>query len=103
VYSGDTRWRAIVNDMTTFLKNDCGGNPFNMGGIYNLNGTAAAGRYFAEIVVGPLTVGCMVDAAHQAFLNTLWTANSENFTTDYYDSELQLIPLIVASGNWWNP
>jgi hypothetical protein len=45
----------------------------------------------------------MVDAAHQAFLNTLWTANSENFTTDYYDSELQLIPLIVASGNWWNP
>lgn len=36
-------------------------------------------------------------------MNTLWRTNSENFTTDYYDSELQLIPLIVASGNWWNP
>ncbi len=103
LYSGDTRWKAIVNDMTTFLKNECNGDPFTIGGLYNLNGTVNGGRYFAEIVVGPLTVGCMVDAAHQAFLNTLWTANTGNFTTDYYDSELQLIPLIVASGNWWNP
>ncbi|MEY2618884.1 MAG: hypothetical protein RL522_1886 [Pseudomonadota bacterium] len=103
IYSGDTRWKTIVSDMANFLKNDCNGDPFTMGGLYNLNGTVNGGRYFAEIVVGPLTVGCMVDASHQAFLNTLWTANANNFTTDYYDSELQLIPLIVASGNWWNP
>ena len=103
LYSGDARWRQITHDITTTIKNDCGGNPFTVGGIYNLNGTPNGGRYFAEIVVGPLMVGCMVDPSHQTFLNTLWTANTDNFTTDYYDSELQLIPLIVASGNWWNP
>ena len=37
------------------------------------------------------------------FLDALWNWNAANFTTDYYDSELQLLPLIVASGNWWNP
>lgn len=103
IYSGDTRWKTIVTEMTSFLKRECNGDPFTIGGLYNLNGTVNGGRYFAEIVVGPLTVGCMVDAAHQDFLNTLWRTNSENFTTHYYDSELQLIPLIVASGNWWNP
>lgn len=103
IYSGDTRWKTIVSETTAFLKRECNGDPFTIGGLYNLNGTVNGGRYFAEIVVGPLTVGCMVDAAHQDFLNTLWRTNSENFTTDYYDSELQLIPLIVASGNWWNP
>jgi len=33
----------------------------------------------------------------------LWSWTVNNFTTDYYDSELMLIPMIVASGNWWNP
>ena len=53
--------------------------------------------------MGPAMAGCLADAAHQGFLDTLWTAHAANFTTDYYDSELQLLPMLVASGNWWNP
>jgi len=103
LYSGDAGWKAIVNDLTAFLKADCGGNPFNAAGLYALDGTAVGSRYFAESTVGPLMVGCMVDAAHQGFLDTLWTAHASHFTTDYYDSELQLLPMLVASGNWWRP
>ena len=89
--------------MTRFLQADCGGNPFNAAGLYNLDGSAVGGRYFAESTVGPLMVGCMVDPAHQGFLDTLWSANAGNFTTDYYDSELQLLPMLVAAGHWWMP
>lgn len=103
LFSGDAGWKAIVSDMTAFLKADCAGNPFNTAGLYSLAGAAVGPRYFAESTVGPLMVGCMVDAAHQGFLDTLWTANASHFTTDYYDSELQLLPMIVASGNWWRP
>ena len=72
--------------------------------MYQLNGSAVgSNRYHAESIVGPLLCGAMVDSSHQSFLNSLWTSNTTQFTTDYYDSELQLIPMIVASGNWWRP
>lgn len=103
LFSGDAAWKKLAGDTTATLKNDCGGDPFRAAGLYRLDGSPVGGRYFAEATVGPLLVGCMVDPAHQAFLDRLWVANAANFTTDYYDSELQLIPMIVASGNWWNP
>src|SRR3954464_10167611 len=56
-----------------------------------------------EGMIGPMLCGAMVAPQFQGFLNSLWNWNAGNFTTDYYDSELQLLPMIVASGNWWNP
>ena len=103
LFSGDARWGTIVQRMVQFMEGDCGGDPFQLPGMYRLDGGAIGGRYFAESLAGPLMVGCMVDAARQGFLNTLWNAHAGNFTTDYYDSELQLLPMLVASGNWWNP
>jgi hypothetical protein len=48
-------------------------------------------------------VGCLVHADHQRLLDTLWAAHAAHFTTDYYDSELQLLPMLVAAGHWWVP
>lgn len=103
VWSGDTRWGTLASDISRFLRSDCGGDPFNAAGMYSLDGTAWGARYFAEGTMGPAMVGCMADPSQQAFLDTLWTAHASHFTTDYYDSELQLLPMIVASGNWWRP
>jgi endo-1,4-beta-D-glucanase Y len=103
VLSGDARWRNVCNKMVAFLKADCGGDPSRIGDGYHLDGTPFERRYPPKGIIGPLLCGAMVDAAHQDFLNTLWAYNVNNFTTEYYDSELMLIPMIVASGNWWNP
>jgi len=89
--------------MVRFLEADCGGDPFQLAGLYRLNGDAIGGRYFAESVAGPLMVGCLVHADHQRLLDTLWAAHAAHFTTDYYDSELQLLPMLVAAGHWWVP
>jgi endoglucanase len=103
VLSGDARWRSVCNKMVTFMKADCGGDPSRIADGYQLDGAAMERRYPPKGMIGPLLCGAMVDAAHQDFLNTLWSWTVNNFTTDYYDSELMLIPMIVASGNWWNP
>jgi hypothetical protein len=50
-----------------------------------------------------LVAGAMVDSGHQSFINALFTQISNNFDYGYYKAELQLLPLIVASGNWWKP
>jgi hypothetical protein len=42
-----------------------------------------------------------VDSRFQGFLDTMWNWNAKNLTTGYYDSEIQLLSLVVASGNWW--
>jgi hypothetical protein len=103
VLSGDGRAQDICNKMVTFLKADCGGDPTRLGDGYLLDGSAMARQYPPRGIIGPLMCGAMVDPAHQDFLNSLYSWTVTNFTTDYYDSELQLIPMIVASGNWWNP
>ena len=103
VFSGDARWAAVVDRMTRFFEADCAGDPFQLAGMYHLDGRPIGSRYFAEGVAGPMMVGCLVGAGHQAMLDTLWRAHAANFTTDYYDSELQLLPMLVAAGHWWMP
>lgn len=101
VLSGDARCKTICQRLTTFLQQDCGGTPASLAIGYHLDGTSMGRDYAPKAIIGPLQVGAMVDASYQSFLNSLWSWTSTNFVTDYYDSELMLIPMIVASGNWW--
>ena len=103
VTSGDARWQSVCTKLVGFVERDTGGNPASISAGYHLDGYAMNRSYSPEGMIGPMLCGAMVDARFQGFLNSLWNWNASNFTTDYYDSELQLIPLIVASGNWWNP
>jgi len=52
---------------------------------------------------GPICAGACIDAQYQPFLDALWNWNATHLTTGYYDCELQLLSLVVASGNWWSP
>ena len=106
VLSGDDRWKDICNQLTNVFKKDNGGDPARTPTGYRLDGTPMDRPFPAwspKGMIGPQLCGAMVDSAHQEYLNALWKYNAENFTTRYYDSELQLIPMIVAAGNWWNP
>ncbi|NPC54279.1 glycosyl hydrolase family 8 [Caenimonas soli] len=103
VLSGDARWKNVCNKLLNFIKADCGGDPTRMALGYHLDGNAMERSYPPTAMIGPMICGAMVDASHQDFLNTLYSWTSAHFTTSYYDSELQLLPMIVASGNWWTP
>jgi endo-1,4-beta-D-glucanase Y len=103
VLSGDARWKNVCNKLVNFIKADCGGDPTRMALGYYLDGNAMERSYPPTAMIGPMICGAMVDASHQDFLNTLFNWTSDHFTTSYYDSELQMLPMIVASGNWWTP
>ncbi|WP_427913039.1 glycosyl hydrolase family 8 [Ramlibacter sp. MMS24-I3-19] len=101
VLTGDTRFKTICQRLTTFMQKDCGGSPGSLSIGYHLDGSSMGHSWAPTAIAGPLQCGAMVDASFQPFLNSLWTWTSSNFVTSYYDSELMLIPMIVASGNWW--
>jgi len=102
VTSGDTRSKAVLTKLMNFFESASGGQPGQIKSGYKLDGTVI-GNYANASFIGPATAGAMVDAKFQPFLNNLWTYSSANAATGYYDAELQLLSLMVATGNWWNP
>jgi hypothetical protein len=111
VWSGDSNWGNVLNKLTNFFKSYTGGDPKRIPTGFRMDGTiggnaALSSPYPASTpsyMVGPLLCGAMVDQSHQQFLNSAWDHNAESHSTLYYDAELQLLPMIVASGNWWTP
>jgi hypothetical protein len=100
--SGDSRFSLVTGRMIDFFKAKSGGNPVNIGTGYALNGTMLTGGN-SPAYHGPICAGACVDARFQGFLDTMWNWNASHLTTGYYDSEIQLLSLVVASGNWWTP
>jgi hypothetical protein len=103
VHSGDTRWKDVLMKMTKFFVAKTGGNPNNMSIGYQLNGTDMGFAWPARGVIAGAMNGAQVDPSFQPFLNASWDWLNSHFVTHYYDSELVLLSMLVASGNWWNP
>lgn len=117
VYSGDARWKGVLTKMTDFFVRDNGGTPGvpgtawepigNMAVGYHLDGspmkTEFAHPWPARGLVAGAMNGAQVDARYQAYLNACWDWLDAKWIPSYYDAELTLLSMLVASGNWWNP
>ncbi len=101
VLSGDARFSLVTGRMIDFFKNKSGGDPYKIGTGYALDGTQLTGGNSAAYH-GPICAGACVDSRFQGFLDTMWTWNATHLTTGYYDGEIQLLSMAVASGNWWS-
>jgi len=100
--SGDVRFGQVTGKMIDFFNRSSGGDPMNIGTGYALDGTKLTGGNSAAYS-GPICAGACVDARFQTFLDAMWNWNASHLTTGYYDCEIQLLSLVVASGNWWTP
>ena len=98
--SGDTRWKTVTSRMIDFFQSRAASDVTQIGTGYFLNGTMATGGN-SPAYHGPLCAGALVDASYQSFADALWNWNVSHFTTGYYDAEIQLLSMVVASGNWW--
>ena len=103
VHSGDTRWKGVLTKMMNFFVAKTGGNPGKMSIGYQLNGADMGFTWVNRGLIAGAMNGAQVDASFQPFLNASWDWMNANFITGYYDSELSLLSMLVASGNWWTP
>jgi hypothetical protein len=85
-----------------FFQGASGGNPANVASGYKLDGSVL-GAFADPSFIAPAAVGAMVDARFQGFLDAAVTWNASHLQTGYYASEIQLLSMVVASGNWWTP
>jgi hypothetical protein len=103
--SGDTRWKTVTGRIVNFFRNQVnarGGDVTAIGTGYTLAGAMVTGGN-SGAYHGPICAGACIDASYQTFLDAMWNWNAGHLTTGYYDCELQLLSMVVASGNWWTP
>lgn len=115
VFSGDERWRGVLQKMSSFFVRENGGTPGVPGTTWEPIGNMAIGYHLdgsrmneyspwpARGVVAGAMNGAQVDASYQSYVNACWDWLDAKWVPSYYDAELTLLSMIVASGNWWNP
>jgi hypothetical protein len=101
--SGDRRWKTITGRLLDFFQSKFAASKDVMGGVdcgYRLDGSVIAGGDSAAFIA-PVMLGGCVDSSYQALVDAGWNWNVAHPITGYYDGEIQLLSMVVASGNWW--
>jgi endo-1,4-beta-D-glucanase Y len=93
----------IANKMVSWAKTAPGFD----GGLaagYKLDGTVEAGiNYGDSAFTSPMTAAGIVSSAHQAWVDAGWTYMKGATQNDYYGDSLNLMSMLLVSGNWWIP
>jgi hypothetical protein len=94
--------RQIVTKISTWMEQASGGNPYGVNAGYSLEGTpVAGGNYFSTAFVAPLGVAAMNDANQQYWLNDIYES-VHNTHQGYYEDSINLLSLLVMTGNYWS-
>src|SRR5215813_14810655 len=100
-HHGAPEARAAANKVANWIKSSAGGDPRNIKAGYKLDGKPLA-NYSDPAFTSPLIAACMVDSSHQAFMNSGWEV-IKNWKDGYYGDTINLLCMLLISGNWWAP
>ena len=102
---GEPRAKAALDRINTWIKKATAGRPEAIRAGYALNGKLLDKDDRSMAFTACFGVGAMSDAAHQAWLDALWTeiAASDSKDDRYFARTLKMLCLIALSGNWWSP
>ena len=94
--------RDAVNKVVNWLKSSTGADPRNIKAGYKLDGTPLV-NYSSAAFSAPFIAACIVDQSHQDFLNSGWEVIKNWRNGDYYGDTINLLCMLLISGNWWSP
>ncbi|MCP3664499.1 MAG: hypothetical protein GY696_18750, partial [Gammaproteobacteria bacterium] len=95
------RSRNQLQKINTWLSATMQGDPDKIMSGYKLDGTPLF-FYSSTFFIAPFAVALMSDTSQQVFLNTLYT-HIYNLQDSYFEDSINLLSLIVLSGNYWQP
>ena len=97
----DPTSRAIVQKISRWIEASANGDPNSIRSGYELDGTPLPdSEYFTTFFVAPMGVAAMNDPAQQEWLNAIYDSVYENHL-DYYEDSVNLLCLLVMTGNFW--
>lgn len=95
--------RFLVQNISHWIEASTEGNPQNIRSGYELNGEPLPGSdYFTTFFAAPMGVAAMNDPAQQEWLNAVYDSVYDTHL-DYYEDSIDLLCIMVMSGNFWSP
>jgi len=95
--------RYIVQNISRWVETSTEGNPLNIRAGYELSGEPLPDSdYFTTFFVAPMGVAAMNDPAQQEWLNAIYDSIYD-YHQDYYEDSINLLCMMVMSGNFWSP
>ncbi len=100
--------KAVVSKMTTFMRSETSDDPKKICSGYDLDGTPLdACDWHSLEYVAPFAVAAMIDADNAAWLDAIWAIMKDPSLIaaerQYYGDTINLLTMLVVSGNWWLP
>jgi len=102
----DLRAQKLLIPMTDWIQDKTNNNSDKICAGYYLNGQAVPNHdYATPAFVCPFAIGSMVNKDNQEWVNDCWdTINDFEFKDyQYFDNTIQMLSLIIISGNYWLP
>ena len=99
--NNDAKSFAQAQKMANWIVQSSGGNPANIKAGYTLDGTPT-GDYFTSFFTAPFGVAAMTTPDNQAYLNNLYDLIYQRHE-DYYEDSVNLLSMLVMTGNFWDP
>jgi len=101
--TGDSQSRLIVQNISHWIEASAEGDPLKIRAGYKLSGEPLPNSdYFTTFFVAPMGVAAMNDPAQQEWLNAVYSSVYDNHI-DYYEDSVNLLCMLVMSGNFWSP
>lgn len=99
----DEASREIVQKISHWIEASASGDPANIRAGYDLDGNPLPNSdYFTTFFVAPMGVAAMTDPKQQDWLNAVYDSVYDEHI-DYYEDSVNLLCLLVMSGNAWTP
>jgi endoglucanase len=102
VLNNDPITRGEVKKMSAWVQAATNGNPNQIQPGYKLDGSGYSDYFFTAFYVAPFGVAAMSDPGQQVWLNAIYDTVYNKYK-DYYDDSVNLLSLLVMTGNYWDP
>lgn len=94
--------QAATSKLLGWLRGATSGDASNIKGGYSLSGSALS-SYSDLVFIAPFAAGAITDSANQSFLNDMWSYIKDKTGSDEYALALNMLSMLLISGNWWSP
>jgi endoglucanase len=102
----DSRAQKLLIPLNNWIQDKTQINADNICAGYYLNGQEIPNhKYATPAFVCPFTIAAMVDKNKQKWVNDCWNTVNDFEIKDYqyFDNSIQMLSLIIISGNYWLP
>lgn len=95
--------RYLVQNISHWIEASAEGDPMKIRAGYELSGVPLPDSdYFTTFFIAPMGVAAMSDPAQQDWLNKIYDSVYDTHI-DYYEDTIDLLCMMVMSGNFWSP